>query len=202
LRLTRRQIGSSIVLLPGAAGFEAADRVILNPSYVVLPAYAALHRAAPEAGWARIARDGLDLLRRARFGAWALPPDWVAKSRGAGNALSLPDRWPPRFSFDAVRVPLMLAWAGETGHPALLAAHRFWTDPRWRQPPAWVDLVSGQAAEFAASPGVRAIAAFVAARLAGGAIALPSVNQSEDYYSAALTLLVRIACQSTATPVA
>jgi hypothetical protein len=49
--------------------------VILNPSYIRLPAYAALHRAMPEAGWDRISRDGIEILRRARFGVWALSPE-------------------------------------------------------------------------------------------------------------------------------
>jgi len=198
LRLTQRRIGERSVLLPGVAGFETATSLTLNPSYVVLPAFAALHRAAPRAGWDRVAQGGLDLLRRARFGAWALSPDWVAQARRPDGRLSLPDRWPPRFSFDAVRVPLLLAWAGETRHPALIGAHRFWTDPRWRAPPAWVDLMTGRTADFAISSGVRAIASFVAARIAndGAPIALPSINEAQDYYSASLTLLVRMACEA------
>ncbi|MBR0684088.1 glycosyl hydrolase family 5 [Roseomonas eburnea] len=204
LRLAQRHLHGQAVLLPGVAGFESAQGTVLNPSYVVLPAYAALHRAAPGAGWDRLARDGLALLRRARFGAWALSPDWVMQPVRANAPLGLPERWPPRFSFDAVRVPLLLAWAGETRHPALLGAHAFWSDPRWQDPPAWVDLVTGRTADYAVSPGVRAIAAFVAARIAGpgATVPLPTVNESQDYYSASLTLLVRLACDTTGTRIA
>lgn len=204
MRLARRTIGGHAVLLPGVAGFESAQGIVLNPSYVVLPAFAALHRAAPQAGWDRLARDGLALLRRARFGAWALSPDWVMLPPQPNAGLRLPDRWPPRFSYDAVRVPLLLAWAGETRHPALLGAHGFWSDQRWPAPPAWVDLVTGQPADYAASPGVRAIAAFAAARIAGNdaAATIPSVNESQDYYSASLSLLVRVACDATGTRIA
>jgi endoglucanase len=120
-----------------------------------------------------------------------------------GGAFELPSRWPPRFSFDAVRVPLLLAWAGEATHPAAAAAAAFWSDPRWRAPPAYVDLVTGEPADFQASPGVRSIAAFLAARRGDGdrMVALPSINDSRDYYSASLTLLVRFACLATGTPV-
>ena len=47
--------------------------------------------------------------------------------------------------------------------------------------------------------GMRAVAAYAAARIAGAAQldGLPSVNDSEDYYSASLILLVRLACAMT-----
>jgi endoglucanase len=203
LRLTLRRSAGRSVLLPGAAGFESAEGMVLNPSYIAIPAFAALARAMPDAPWGTISRDGSDLLRRARFGAWGLSPDWVAVPPG-GAPLGLPPRWPPRFSFDAVRGPLLLAWAGEAAHPAVAGASAFWSDSRWREPPAYIDLVTGQPAEFPASPGVRAIASFVDARRAGGGIAvtLPSINDSRDYYSSSLTLLVRFACLATGTPVA
>jgi len=199
MRLTQRTLHGLSVLLPGVQGFESPAGIVLNPSYIVLPAFAALHRAAPQAGWNRLASDGLTLLRQARFGAWALSPDWVQQAHRTRADYMLPNRWPPRFSFDAVRVPLLLAWANQGTHPALVGAHRFWSDPRWGAPPAWIDLVTGETAEYPISPGVRAIAAFAAARMAGapGVPALPSVAESPDYYSATLTLLVHMACDMT-----
>lgn len=204
LRLTLRRWDGRPVLLPGAAGFESAAGMVLNPSYIVLPAYAALAQAMPGETWPLLAEEGLALLRRARFGAWGLSPDWVLVPPRGGTELRMPATWPPRFSFDAVRVPLTLAWAGEVTHPALLGAHAFWTDPRWATPPAWVDLVTGQTAEYAAPPGMRAIASFVAARIAGrgSAAVIPSINESHDYYSASLTLLTRVGCVATGTPIA
>ncbi|MEO3470554.1 glycosyl hydrolase family 8 [Roseomonas sp. CAU 1739] len=204
LRLTLRETAGGPTLLPGAGGFESADGMVLNPSYLVLPAFAALAEAMPGDRWPAIAQESLALLQRARFGAWGLSPDWVLLPRSAGAPLRMPPAWPPRFSFDAVRVPLSLAWAGAVSHPALLGALAFWSDPRWTAPPAWVDLVTGNTADFAASPGMRAIAAFAQARIAGpGATAtLPSVNASGDYYSASLTILARVACGATGVEVA
>nr|WP_232479316.1 glycosyl hydrolase family 8 [Roseomonas rosulenta] len=203
LRLTLRQQQGRALLLPGAAGFESAAGLVLNPSYIAIPAFAALARAMPQSPWPAIARDGTEFLRRARFGAWGLSPDWVLQPPGSAP-LRLPQRWPPRFSFDAVRVPLLLAWGGDAGHPAVAAAAGFWTDSRWPAPPAYVDLVTGEPSDFQASPGVRAIASFVVSRRSGNGIAvtLPSINESRDYYSASLTLLVRFACLATGTPVA
>ncbi|WP_170979398.1 glycosyl hydrolase family 8 [Roseomonas sp. HF4] len=204
LRLTLRETARGPFLLPGAAGFETPEGLVLNPSYILLPVFAELSRAMPNGPWQALSAAGLDLLRRARFGAWGLSPDWVLQPHAPDAPLVLPARWPPRFSYDAVRVPLMLAWAGQATHPALLGAVAFWTDQRWPQPPAWVDLISGVPAEYGASVGARAIAAFASARIAGrgATVSLPSVNDSRDYYSASLLLLVRAACADSGTPVA
>jgi endoglucanase len=203
LRLTLRETARGPVLLPGAAGFERREGLVLNPSYIVLPAFDELSRAMPAGPWQALSAAGIDLLRRARFGAWGLSPDWVMQPHAPDAPLVLPGRWPPRFSYDAVRVPLMLAWAGQGAHPALLGAVGFWTDPRWREPPAWVDLVSGVPAEYGASPGARAVASFASARIGARSIAvsLPPVNDSRDYYSASLLLLVRVACADTGTAI-
>ncbi|WP_198378631.1 glycosyl hydrolase family 8 [Neoroseomonas rubea] len=204
LRITLRRPQGKVALLPGAVGFERQEGLILNPSYIALPAYAALHRAMPGDGWLTLMRDGSDVLRGGRFGAWGLSPDWLLVPRAAGAPFGMPEGWPKRFSFDAVRVPLMLAWAGETMHPALRGPHAFWSDQRWQQPPAWVDLETGATAEFAITPGMRAVAAFTASRIAGAAapVRLPAVADSADYYSAALVMLTRLACAATGTRIA
>jgi endoglucanase len=204
LRLTLRDTPDGPMLLPGAQGFEHREGLTLNPSYIVLPAFAEFARAMPAAPWPALSRAGLEFLRRARFGAWGLSPDWVLVPPAPDAPLRLPDRWPPRFSYDAVRVPLMLAWDGHPAHPALRGAVAFWTDPQWAEPRAWVDLVSGLPADYAASAGTRSVAAFAAARTGagGGTVSLPSINGLHDYYAASLTLLVRVACISTGTPIA
>jgi len=187
LRLLWREVGGRAVLLPGLQGFETPAAVVVNPSYFVLPAYRALAEAMPDPRWDRLADDALNILRAARFGRWGLPPDWLALPR-AGGAPGLPGNWPPRFSFDAVRVPLLLAWAGQAGEPAVAAALRFWAEPGL---PAWADLRSDAVAPYPASGGVQAIAA-----LAGGGrpVPLPPVRSAADYYAACLGLLVAVAC--------
>ena len=197
LRLLVRRAGAYSVLLPGARGFDRPEATILNPSYYVFPAFAALARAVPDPAWVRVAADGLVLLRSSRFGRWGLPPDWVALNK-ADARLSLPSRWPPRFSYDAVRVPLYLAWAGLTSEPALGQARSFWTDPRHAYVPAWADLSSDIVASYAASPGVTAVSQLAVAQRSNAASmarSLPLVAQAPDYYAAALGLLVRAAWQ-------
>lgn len=195
LRLLVRRVGAYSVLLPGARGFELADGTIINPSYYVFPAFGALARAVPDPAWVRVAADGLVLLRQCRFGRWGLPPDWAVLARADGG-LTLPSNWPPRFSFDAVRVPLYLAWAGLGGEPVLERVRNFWTDPANPFMPAWADLTNDRIAPYPASPGVTAIARLAGAQRPTGPVtqrAEGMVADAPDYYSAALSLLVRMA---------
>jgi endoglucanase len=193
------------VLLPGARGFERRDHVILNPSYYAFPALRVLARGVPDPAWLHVAADGLALLRRARFGRWGLPPDWLALARSDGR-LSLPNGYAPRFSYDAVRVPLYLAWSGLTGEPGLTSAAAFWADPGHGHLPAWTDLTNNAVSPYPASGGISAIARLAiraqqggqretAAERPAGTAGRPAVGTAPapDYYSAALAALARFA---------
>ena len=196
LRNCVREVGGGVVLLPAAFGFEHPGRVIINPSYYVFPALAALADVVPDPLWERLQADGLRILRRASFGQWRLPADWLEIAHGSLDHLAPAKGWPARFSWDAVRVPLNLAWAGLTDEPSLAAAAEFWTDPERSQLPAWVDLSSGAFAPFAASAGVGAIAQVARATRPGATTPdLPHVGAADDYYSAALVLLSRVVWQ-------
>lgn len=182
------------VLLPGAYGFRNAQRTVLNLSYYTLPALRALSFLAPDPAWRRVETDFLALLRGARFGPWGLPPDWLELAHG-GHAGAPAQGWPARFSFDAVRIPLNLCWAGLHDQGAVAAARRFWLEQPHQVIPAWVDLRTEHQAPFPASAGVAAIARLTqAATLGQGSLAaMPRVDGATDYYSASLTLLARIA---------
>jgi endoglucanase len=194
-RLLVRPVGEEMVLLPGLRGFERAGHVVVNPSYYAFPALRALALAAPDPAWLQLVVDGLSLQRRGRFGRWRLPPDWLALPRGEGRPTPA-SGWPARFSYDAVRVPLYLAWAGMAEEPGLTGPARFWHEhATQRMFPAWADLSSNQLAPYAASRGIFAVAQ-LSRELAG----LPSHTLRvqvqhppvEDYYSAVLGLLVAL----------
>jgi endoglucanase len=198
------EVNGRTLLLPGATGFDFADRVVVNPSYYAFPALFALSRAVPDRAWGRLMGDGTQLLREARFGRWNLPADWIEVQRSTVQlARGVPQQqhirpangWPSRFGYDAVRVPLHLAWAGMTDEPAVRSPAAFWSEPSHAVRPAWTDLRSGQSAPFAAPSGIDAVAEVT---IAAGwqrplARSLPTVTDGADYYSAALTLLSRIA---------
>jgi endo-1,4-beta-D-glucanase Y len=191
-RLCIRQIAGRTVLLPAAFGFDHRDAVVVNPSYYVFPAFADFAAlGGAENPWSALYNDGVTLLREARFGRWGLPPDWLRLPR-AGGRPSIAPGWEPRFSYDAVRVPLYLAWAGMAREPAAAAAVAFWNQPGLAYQPAWVTLTDNRGAPYALNSGQQAVAR-MAGNLAPTAIALPSVAEADNYYAGALTLLSHIA---------
>lgn len=186
--------GADRLLLPGAFGFVHADHIVVNPSYWLFGALRALDRAFPDPAWDALCRGGLRLLQQARFGRWGLPPDWLRLPRD-GRSPTPASPWPPRFSWDAVRVPLHLIWGAHLREPVLRACADFWGDPVWRQMPAWVDLRTDATAPYAATAGIQAVAQLTMAAQAGsGRVeALPRVPDATDYYAAKLVLMAHYA---------
>ncbi len=183
--------GGRTLLLPAAEGFVKDGFVVINPSYYIFPLMADLAAVFPSSKWSALVGDGRKLVAEARFGGWRLPPDWLRVSSRDGS-LSLHTEQEPRFSFDAVRVPLFMAWDG--GRADELAQFvTFWGD-KPAQAPAWANLQTDECAPYRVCCGVLAIAAVVrqVAAQGPGAI-LPTPTSDENYYSAALVLLSRIA---------
>jgi endoglucanase len=191
------EIADRSVLLPAAAGFVKPDEIVVNLSYLVFPSLIAASTLASDttehARWQRLIQDGLALLEQARFGHWRLPPDWMHLSK-----LSPPQPakgWPPRFSFDAIRIPLYLYWAALADPAGRDRFAEYWNSFGEDALPAWVDLETGEQAPYRASAGMHAIAACTGLALppdresAGSS----SVASDPDYYSSALMLLTRVA---------
>jgi endoglucanase len=100
------------LLLPAVSGFAAEDRPdgpVVNLSYWVFPAFARLPMVAPEIDWRGIVQSGLDTLKASRFGADGLPSEWVSLKGGVARPA---DGFPKQFGYNAIRIPLYLAWGG------------------------------------------------------------------------------------------
>jgi len=184
-RLTMRIAGAP-ALLPGLKGFVFPGRVSLNLSYYVFPAFQEFASLDGSDGWNALAEAGRGLARRARFGAASLPPDWLDMAPD-GHVTPAKDR-PARFGFDAVRVPLHLAWAGMTAPEDLDVYRQAWTAEGNLRPPAWRALDGGDDARYPASSGVMAFADLVAGRRPATATLWSAVGD-EGYYAASLALL-------------
>lgn len=183
--------GDRRVLLPGIRGAEMQGQVIVNPSYYLFPVLQTIAARTGDGAWMRLHDDGIAMLRTARFGRWGLPADWISLPRGEGRCMIAPGR-PARFSYDAIRLPFYMAWAGLGGEPALHAAVSFWADGSGSA--AWVDLRSDGVAPYAMTSGMRAIRDYVRARVGlAPTMVIPSIRIAPSYYDAALTLMVRIA---------
>lgn len=168
------------LLLPGRIGFAEASNVTVNPSYYVWPAldmFVALDGAAT---WGAVIASGEKLLRQARFGPLHLPCDWISVT----SAISLaPARdKPPRFGFDAIRVPLYAHMSGRTALAGDVATWWRAVMAQHRAIPAWIDVVTGEEAPYPVSNGGAAILA----RVTG----TPAPMQLDtDYFAASLQML-------------
>jgi endo-1,4-beta-D-glucanase Y len=184
------EVQGRLILQPGIEGFKRATRQIVNLSYYVWPAFSSFADEA-DRRWRRLKADGLWLLDRSTFGAYRLPPDWLLFG---GNEFRIADGWPPRFGFDAIRIPLYLAWQNDGARLERYLA--FWRMPRFDgRPPAWIDLQDGSVAPFPSSGGYAAVLA-VTEFVAGGlkrAQPTATLSDNDDYYSASLKLLSNIA---------
>ena len=186
--LLRRVNGRSL-LLPGSVGFEFPDRIVVNPSYFVLPAYAALGEIDPSPVWPALEASAVAMIDEARFGPWHLPPDWLELRRDGKPHLA--QGFESRFGYEAVRVPLYMLWAGYADIENFADYWASFADTG-RLPP-WTDLLSGEQADYDASPGIKAVAAMVGASVARQPVSLPALDEQQDYYSASLLLLAKTA---------
>lgn len=182
--------GDRTLLAPGVDGFVQPDGLIINPSYAIMPALDAFAAREPRSPWPSVRDEALRALRDARFGAADLPVDWV-RVDAKGAMWTDPDR-PPRFGFDAVRVPLYLCWSGRCSDATLDPIKRWWSSFRatGKPAPAWIDVRTGEVAPFAASVGMASVADLALTGHAAGA----SI-EGEDYYSSSLLILTQIAAQ-------
>lgn len=183
-----RQWHGMKILLPGAAGFENEGHLTVNLSYWIFPAFREFARADSQpSAWIELADSGRRLLELARFGPWGLPPDWLSLSEPLVPA----GAFMPRFGYDAVRIPLYLAWAG-ADRGLLQPFADFWTAHAGYMP-AWSDLRENCLDGLGAPAGMRAIKFFVMSVAGRHSEGLPGLDEQQDYYSSSLTLLSRIA---------
>lgn len=182
--------GNGRYLLPGAYGFESRQGIRLNLSYYIFPAFRDFIREFPDQHeWQQLYRAGLELIDRARFGTWGLPSDWVLLQKGQLK----PYGSPPLFSFDAIRIPLYLAWAGEISHLDRFTA--FWSRFRWDgSGPQRLNLVNGHVELGKQAIGAHAIHA-LCLNLLGKHASLPNIDWASEphYYETSLVLLARLA---------
>lgn len=177
-------------LLPGVIGFRApsqADGPVVNLSYWVFPAFPTLKRLAPEVDWLGVGETGLSILKASAFGPLRLPADWIALGgptpRPAAN-------FPQLFGYDAIRIPLYLAWAG---HVDDAREHRFsslWSEQE-NLGPFVIDIATGSVHQSFDGDGYRLVAALSACVVKKITIPGDLLDRRDAlYYPATLRMLV------------
>ena len=178
-----------LVLLPGAQGFRASeqpDGPVVNLSYWIFPALADLGRASERFPARELVESGLMLLRDARFGPTRLPADWVSLSAGRPQPAN---SYPSQFGYDAIRVPLYLAWFSRD-YPDVL---EIFAD-HWKQfgnaSMSVVELTTATRLSPMPGPGYQAVAGLVECSLGRRPdVARLADFSSQDYYPSTLHVL-------------
>ncbi|MFN3720194.1 MAG: glycosyl hydrolase family 8 [Rhizobium rhizophilum] len=181
--------GHGLVLLPGVQGFgpdEQTDGPVVNMAYWIFPALIDLGRLSSRFPAKALMGSGVTLLRDARFGTARLPSDWLSLS---GDMPRPASGYPSQFGYDAIRVPLYLAWYSRD-YPDILeifASH-------WKQfgtaSMSVVELATATRIAPMPDPGYQAVAALVECSLGRRPdLALLSDFSSQDYYPATLHVL-------------
>jgi len=184
-------INGNAYLLPGMIGNEHNGVIRLNPSYLIFPVFRYFESRNKQLNWNSLYHSGLELLRQARFGRWMLAPDWLDLH---------PEVEPSKsnkhvFSYDAIRIPLFAAWAGES--EVLKPYVTMWNSVDMSQGvPDVVDLSSNaihMTKSFSAPQAIYALSKKVLGE--AGSASFPTMVWKEDthYYDASLMLFAQIA---------
>ena len=174
------------ILMPGVNGFAAKDRrdgPIVNLSYWVYPAFRVLNDLVPDQAWEEVHANGLRLLSQSRFGPLHLPTDWLS----VASAKPAPATgFPPNFGYDALRIPLYLAWDPS---PAAGEALKSFAAVGGGPAAFVIDVPSGSTAGRLDGAGYRMVLSL--ARCAAGQPLDPQLIRTRDtlYYPETLRLL-------------
>lgn len=182
------------LILPSIFGFGAeqrADGPVVNVSYWVFPAFPRLYLVAPEIDWAGLNRSGMELLAKGRFGPAQLPTEWMS---ARNTTLKPADGFPQNFGYNAIRIPLYMAWAGLGNRADYEPFVKMWS-PGGRGASV-VDAATGNAQSMGES-GYASIAALTMCAVNGARVPDDFLRPraDENYYPAMLHLMSVIAVQ-------
>jgi endo-1,4-beta-D-glucanase Y len=101
-------------LLPAYYGFQRDDKLILNPSYLIVSAYRTFAEFDDQEFWRKVYDDSLDLMQKSRFGKLKLPADWISLN---STGISLWEEKNPFYGYEAIRTILYLSWEKKSQYP-------------------------------------------------------------------------------------
>ncbi len=195
--ISRLLIGTAVgigpVLLPASFGFTRADQPdgpVVNLSYWIFPAFSRLAQLAPSQDWEGVRRSGLAILDAIQ----AQSPGAVSNWTGLADSKAAPARrFPAKVGYDAVRIPLYLAFSPRDNAQRLAGFQSMF--PPGGPGLSVLDLRSGEVDEVSNSRGYRAIAALRACAVGGQPFPREFywLGEDEAYYPATLHALSLVA---------
>lgn len=181
------------VLMPSYYGFAKDDSFILNPSYIIFPAFRFFAKVDDKAFWEKIYNDGASIIGQSCFGSWCLPSDWIVLTE---KEVTIYYKNKPHFGYGAIRTLLNIS--GESGLKfpgGLKKILDMYTKIGFI--PQWIDLDKNSFSLSSASAGFYAIYALAAKTLGEEALSQKLFKEAgeilkeekDNYYSFSLYLL-------------
>lgn len=122
------------------------------------------------------------------WGKSHLPSDWVVL--WTDDKMLPAKEWPPRMSFDVIRIPLYLSWVDPQS--ALLVPRKAWMQGYpYLQAPAWISVSTSEVAPWYMVSDLLAVRDLTL----GEPQEAPQIDDKDDYYSTSLKQLVWLAKQ-------
>ena len=146
--------GGFTVLIPAAMHFVNENDITLNLSYYILPAFSLFAKYGDPQLWKKLYQDGLRMIEQVKRSSIPIPPDWLSLSHA--GVFSFPVKQGAKTGYDAIRVPLYLAWCD---HPSLLDNYRrFWkSQGGWNNASSWINLLTYERSGYKPEPGILAV---------------------------------------------
>lgn len=187
-----RRIDQHRVLLLGSVGPDFASHVEGNPSCDAALALGALALAFHANGWAGRAQDGDVLLAEARFGLFALPPEWLRMARD-GAAVAPVVGQSDWFVYDIVRVLSKLVRGGSLSHLIMARIMQFFSGYISGHLSAWSRPIGSEISPHPVGAEVLAIARLMIAQRAGltSPWSVPSTSTGGHQYDSVCALLAQ-----------
>jgi endoglucanase len=181
------------VLKPSASQFDVPhqpDGPIINLSYWVFPALARLKEQTSDPFWPSLISSGLALIDKSRFGPRRLPAEWISI---AGETVRPAQQFDPIFGYNAIRIPLYLAWAYPEDRERLASFMQSFENMGGGTP-AVVDVRDGSKRERFRGFGYAAIPALLRCIIRGESLPAHFMEIGADaYYPATLHILSLLA---------
>ena len=173
--------------------FTSSNSFIINPSYFILPAFVDIAEFTKDTLWVEVYLNSLLIVTNTlNHKGINFITDWV-EVNGLGQ-IYYSSQHEPTFGYDAIRVPLYLAWCKNNKHLELF--NKFWMSfDHWNRAPSWINVKTLKHADYLPEDGMIAIRA-----LSIGLEEKKLLNMYlerhlpfKDYYSASLSFFTLMA---------
>lgn len=180
-------------LLPSYYGFVKENGFVLNPSYLILPAFRYFAQEDDKPFWEKIYKDSLYLISQTCFGKLCLPSDWIFLDNTRISVFTAKNSI---FGSEAIRILLYLSFEKSPQFPKgvekILDIYK-----RMGYLPLWIDLEKDSFSLYPSPAGYYAIYALVAKKLGDDALSKKLFKEAgeklgsekDGYYSFSLYLL-------------